>query len=201
MALNNDAVLTAAKGYIFTAPINSPAPKPTDIAAYTGSGDLTDTNITPVTWVNIGNTSRDDLPEFGFDGGDTETRGTWQNEALKTVVTDPAVDYVTFNLVQFDDAALALYYGTANGSSTNGVYQVNGSPGGATQKALLIVIVDGAHKVGFHASKTEIRREDSISLATDEFGALPLRSTFLTPDTAGIGLFSWIDEDNINPAP
>src|SRR5690606_16689093 len=50
------------------------------------------------------------LPEFGFDGGDTEPRGTWQAEALKTIVTDPAVDYVTFTAHQFDDQVFEFYY-------------------------------------------------------------------------------------------
>ncbi|WP_439377826.1 hypothetical protein [Amycolatopsis lexingtonensis] len=192
MALNNEAVLTAAKGYILTGTVGAAEPTPADIKNFS----LT---ALPTGFTILGHTSRDDLPEFGFDGGDTETKGTWQNEALKEVVTDPAVEFVTFNLLQFDEEGLSLYYGRANeAAAVNGVYRASGTVK-PNERALLIVIVDGAHKVGFYANKTSIKRDDSISLAVDDFGALPLRATILTPAT-GDSPFSWIDEDVINPA-
>ncbi|HVV11577.1 hypothetical protein [Amycolatopsis sp.] len=183
--------MTAAKGYILTGTVGAAVPTAAEISAFT------ETTL-PTGFTILGHTSRDDLPEFGFDGGDTENRGTWQNEALKVVVTDPAVEYVTFNLLQFDEEGLELYYGRANTASGNGVYAADANTVD-NQRALLIVIVDGAHKVGFYAAKTSIRREDSISLAVDDFGALPLRATILSPG-GGASPFSWIDEDVINPA-
>ena len=184
MALNDNAVFTAAKGYIFTGAVDAVAPTEQEVF------DFVDETSTVTGFTLIGHTSRDDLPEFGYDGGDTEAKGTWQNEALRTVVTDPAVDFVTFNLVQFDAATFELYYGAANVAAEANSYALNGSPGGATQNALLIVIVDGANKIAFHASKTDLRREDAISLAVDEFGTLPMRSTFLK--SSGKPLFSWV---------
>ncbi|AIG78465.1 Hypothetical protein AJAP_28135 [Amycolatopsis japonica] len=191
MALNNEAVLTASKGYILTGAVNATEPTPAQIKAFS--------ETTPPSGLTLlGHTSREDLPEFGFDGGDTETRGTWQNEALKEVVTDPAVEYVTFNLLQFDEEGLSLYYSRANTDTGNGVYRAspNTKP---NERSLLIVVVDGGHKVGFFAPKVSIRREDAISLEVDNFGALPLRATILSPG-AGAEPFAWIDEDVINPA-
>lgn len=191
MALNDNAVLTAAKGYIFTAPEGTAAPTPAEVSSFNPVNGFSG-------WDNIGHTSRDELPEFGFDGGDTETRGTWQNEALKTVVTEAAVDYVTFQLHQFDEEGLRLYYGTPNSSTVDGQFTVASSPGGATRRALLIVIVDGETKIAFYAPKTDIRRDDAMALSVDEFAALPLRATFLGGDPNG--LFSWISEDTgVNP--
>jgi hypothetical protein len=47
---------------------------------------VTVTDVTlPNNWRSIGHTSRGDLPELGYDGGDTEVRGTWQNESLREV--------------------------------------------------------------------------------------------------------------------
>jgi hypothetical protein len=296
MGLDDSAVFTAAKGYIFTAPVGTAAPTPSDIdgfdpaltgnevqtvtitgtptggtftltyAAQTTSGiaynataatvktalealsNIAVGDITSVTggpgpatpyvvtfggvlsgdiaqmtasaasltggttpavtvttttpgwaWVNLGHTSRDELPEFGFDGGDTETRGTWQNEALKQVITDPAVDFVTFNVHQFTEECLSLYYGVPNNSATVGVFSVAGASTAVTERALLIVIVDGSTKLGFYAGKTGIKREDAISIAVDEFAALPLRATFLKAGTSD--LFSWISTDiAVNPA-
>lgn len=184
MALNDNAVFTAAKGYIFTGAVDVVAPTEQQIF------DFVDETTTLAGYTIIGHTSRDDLPEFGYDGGDSEAKGSWQNEALRTVVTDPAIDFVTFNLIQLDKATLELYYGAANVATETSTYALNGSPGGATQKGLLIVLVDGANKIAFHASKNDLRREDAITLAVDEFAAMPMRSTFLK--STGKPLFSWI---------
>lgn len=191
MALNDDAVFTAAKGYIYTAAVDAVSPTEQEVF------DFVDETTTLTGYTIIGHTSRDDLPEFGFDGGDAEAKGTWQNEALRTVVTDPAVDFVTFNLVQFDKATLELYYGAANVATETSSYALNGSPGGATQKGFLIVIVDGANHIAFHASKVDLRRDDAISLAVDEFGALPMRATFLK--SSGKPLFSWVPGVDTTP--
>lgn len=192
MALNDQAVITAAVGYVYTNTVGVTAPTPTEIEGFTPSAGLTG-------WTNIGHTSRDDLPEFGFDGGDTETRGTWQVAALKTVVTEPAVDYVTINLNQLDGEALSLYYSTANATdAVEGEFIVRESSLAAVQRALAIVIVDGDATVGFYAPKCDIRREDAMTLAVDEFAALPIRATFLsyTNTTSGeTEMFRWISLD------
>lgn len=152
----------------------------------------------PWAWSMLGHTSRDDLPEFGFDGGDTETRGTWQNSAVKQVITNPTVDSVTFKLHQFDEQGLALYYGSSNASSTVGEFAVADAATSGTEKAILIVIVDGDAKIAFHAQRSSIQRDDSVSIAVDEFAALPLKATFLKNGTAN--LFSWISLDvPVNP--
>ena len=134
-------------------------------------------------WEQIGHTSRDELPEFGFDGGDTETRGTWQNESLREVTTEAAADYMTLQLHQFDSRAFELYYG-ANTSATVGVFGVSSTTAAPVEKAIWMLIIDGTTKVGFYAPKASIRRDDSISLAVDEFASLPIRATFMKYGTS-----------------
>jgi hypothetical protein len=192
MALNSNAVLTAAVGYIYTAPVGTAQPTLTQIQNFDPAVGITG-------WDNIGHTSRDELPVFGYEGGETETRGSWQAAVLKEVVTEPASDYVTFNLLQFDESALGLYYGSDNANTTAGVFSVGGTAtSGVTEKALLIVIVDGTHKIAFHAEKTSVRREDSIELAVDEFAYMPLRATLVLNDGAQY-LFSWINIVDTTP--
>lgn len=195
MTMNDSAVLTAGAGWVFLAPANTASPTDVQVSPLTGGFDPSDL---PVAWVPIGHTSRDDLPEFGSDGGDSEVRGSWQNASLRQVITETNVDFVTINLLQFDNDTLALYYGTAN-PLTNGErrFRVKTSAGGTVEKALLVVIVDGDTSVGFYAPKASFKRDDAISLATDDFGALPVRATFLqgfdgtdTPDNRT--LFDWI---------
>lgn len=146
----------------------------------------------PNGWASIGHTSRGDLPEFGYDGGDTEVKGTWQNESLREVITSPIADYLTLMLHQFDTDTFELYYGK-DASSAAGVFGVSGSATAAVEKAILIIIVDGDTKVGFYSPKASIRRDDSISLAVDDFAALPVRATFLKHGSKN--KFEWINED------
>ena len=146
----------------------------------------------PNGWTSLGHTSRDDLPEFGFDGGDTEVRGTWQNESLREVVTEPIADYLTIMLAQFDIPTFELYYGK-NASKTPGVFGVSGGTQVPVEKALFIIIQDGDTKIGFYAPKASIRRDDSISLAVDEFAMLPVRATFLKYGSAN--KFEWLNEE------
>ena len=188
MAYNDDAVLTASTGYVYTAAVDNAAPAPAAISGL----DLLDTSGWAATnWVELGHTSRGDLPEFGFDGGDSEVKGTWQNEQLRNVVSETPVDYLTVVLNQFDEDALELYYG-ANASATAGIFGVDGTAV-AVEKALFIVIEDGTTQLGFWAPKASITRDDSVSLAVDEFSALPIRATFLS--SGSLNLFEWISSD------
>lgn len=195
MALNDDALFTAARGYLYVGPVGTVAPTADEIDAFTAATPGLD-----VAWLDLGHTAREELPEFGFDGGDAETRGTWQNDALKEVITEAVVDYVTFNLHQFDDLALSLYYGQANAAAAApGEFRVTDS-GVSTERSFLMIVVDGDAKIGFYARKASIRREGPVALAVDEFSSLPLRATFLKDGTND--LFRWISEDTaINPAP
>lgn len=192
MAINDAAVVTPARGYIFTAPTGTAAPTPAEIEAYVAGAAITG-------WESVGHTARDELPEFGFDGGDREVRGTWQNEALRSVVTESPVDFVTFRLHQVDESTLALYYSQANSSATVGVFAVADAPTGSTEKALLIVVIDGDTHVGFHSGKVSIARDDSIGMEIDGFMEFPVRATVLKNGTDPI--FSWIGLDTgVNPA-
>jgi hypothetical protein len=193
--MNDNAVLTAGSGWVFLAPANTLSPTDLMISPLSGGFDPADL---PIAWVPVGHTSRDDLPEFGSDGGDSEVRGSWQNSALRQTITEVSVDYVTLNLLQFDNDTLALYYGSSN-PLVNGErrFRVKSSASGTVEKALLVVIVDGDASVGFYAPKASFKREDAISLATDDFGALPVRATFLqgysgTDTTDNRLLFDWI---------
>lgn len=191
MALNDDAVLLAAVGYVYNAPVGTPAPTPAQLKTL----NLENPASWPVpNWDLSGHTSEGDLPEFGFDGGDTEVKGTWQKKKLREIQTEEIADFVIVNLNQFDEDGLTHYYGP-NQSSTPGVFGVR-SGQNVNERAFFVVIVDGEDRLGFHSHKASLRRDDAISLATDEYGALPVRATFL--DYEDELLYSWINEDWFN---
>lgn len=189
MALNDSAVLTAAVGYVFTAPVGTVAPAPAELPDL----DLAKPELwTPSGWDSIGHTSRGDMPEFGFEGGDTEVKGSWQKKKLREVTTEDTVDYLTLFLQQFDEDAFNLYYGE-NASATPGVFGVSASGNKQSEKAFLIVIEDGDVRIGFHVSKASVKRDDAIQLPSDDFASLPIKATFLQHEDEL--LFSWINED------
>jgi hypothetical protein len=167
-----------------------------DVAEGTYVGGTTpETTITttaPNGWRNLGHTSRDDMPEFGFDGGDTEVKGTWQKKRLREVATgDPLADSLTVHLEQWDRDSLELYYGE-DAANTAGIFGVSGDFN-PIECAFLVIVIDGAAKIGFYAAKASVKRDDSINMPVDEFSSLPVKATFL--DLPGHRLYDWISED------
>ncbi|QTF81447.1 major tail protein [Mycobacterium phage TarsusIV] len=194
MAENDDAVLTAAVGYVYVADSGTAAPTPSALKTI----NLTDTSTWGAgltAWESVGHTSRGTLPEFGFDGGDSEVKGSWQKKKLREITTDDPIDFVTILLHQFDEQSLGLYYGP-NASSTAGVFGVK--TGQTNEKAVFIVIEDGDMRLGHHAHKAGVRRDDSIDLPIDDLASLPVRFTYL--DFEDELPFSWINEDLFNVA-
>lgn len=181
----DEAVITPGTGFIFVAPTGTARPDAALIESY---DPMNDTHFPG--YASLGHTSRDDLPSFGFDGGDTEVQGTWSNATFREVVTEAPADYVTFNALQFDEQVLGLYYGVEDETPEDGIFEVQTAPITTVPRALLVVVVDGPRRVAFHATSTSIRREDAIELETDSFAAFPLRATFLKQ--AGSPIYSWV---------
>ncbi|AEK07297.1 major tail protein [Mycobacterium phage Myxus] len=193
MAENDDAVLTAAVGYVYTAPPGTPAPSASALATLDPTKPSTwGAGLT--VWDSVGHTSRGTLPEFGFEGGDSEVKGSWQKKKLREITSEDPVDYLTVVLHQFDEDALSLYYGE-NESDEAGVFGVSGNAG-TNEKAVLVIIVDGDFRLGHHAHKSGVKRDDAIELPIDDLAALPVRFTYLNHEDEL--LFTWINEDLFN---
>ncbi|UJD20863.1 major tail protein [Mycobacterium phage Zimmer] len=193
MAENDEAVLTAAVGYIYVADPGTKPPTPTELKTI----DLTQATAWPVgltAWKSVGHTSRGTLPEFGFDGGDSEVKGSWQKKKLREIQKDDPIDHLTVVLHQFDEESLSLYYGD-NASVEAGVFGYSGS-GAANEKAGLVIIEDGDLRLGHHFHKAGVKRDDSIDLPIDDLAALPVKFTYLNHNAEL--LFTWINEDLFN---
>ncbi|AHJ86390.1 tail protein [Mycobacterium phage 40AC] len=193
MAENDDAVLTAAVGYVYVAPPGTAAPSPALLKTIDLSDPSTWTGATG--WTSVGHTSRGTLPEFGFEGGDSEVKGSWQKKKLREITTEDPIDFLTVVLHQFDEASLGLYYGP-NASDTPGVFGVDTSQ--TNEKAVFVVIVDEDLRLGHHAHKSSVKRDDAIELPIDDLAALPVRFTYLEHEDELP--FSWINEDLFNVA-
>lgn len=162
-------------------------------------GESAEVEVTEVAksngWEPVGHTAAEELPEFGYEGGETEPRGTWQKKNLRNVSSEAPVDYVTIKAQQFDMDMLELYYGK-NASKVKNVFGIDDPSASGVEKAFQIVLVDGDFKIAFSVAKSTVGRDESISLASDDFATLPLRSTFVKHP--GRHLFEWTlpeDED------
>lgn len=181
MAFIDDSVLVAATGYIYTAPAGTEA----DLEGF----DPENFGITDASeWDPVGYTSEEELPEFGFEGGDSEPKGSWQRKNMRQIVTEAPIDYVTFRPQQVTPETLEMYYGK-NAATEPGRFGINVT-GELLERALLIVLKDGDTIVGFTAPKTSIGRDEAIALATDDFANFPVRAT--VEKMAGKRLFEWI---------
>ncbi|ACE79951.1 major tail protein [Mycobacterium phage Pukovnik] len=191
MAENDDAVLTAAVGYVYVAEPGTAAPTPANLKTINLAKPETWTGATG--WRSVGHTSRGTLPEFGFEGGESEVKGSWQKKKLREITPEDPIDYLTVVLHQFDEDSLGLYYGP-NASSTPGIFGVK--TGQVNEKAVLVVIEDGDLRLGHRAAKSSVKRDDAIELPIDDLAALPVRFTYL--DHEDELPFEWINEDLFN---
>src|ERR1044072_5523005 len=105
MALDDATVLTPAVGHVFTATSGTDPWTTTQIDTYVSAGTI------PSGWSELGHTDLDTPLTFAQDGGDTETKGSWQNPSLRSVITSAAVDSFTVNADQvLDTDVLSFYY-------------------------------------------------------------------------------------------
>ncbi|MGZ6053976.1 MAG: phage tail tube protein [Isosphaeraceae bacterium] len=144
----------------------------------------------PNGWENLGHTSREDLPEFGYKGGEYDLRGTWQQKRLRLVQDKSIpVDSVTIKLEQWDVETMELYFGKDAAPEEDGVFGVDGNfvP---VERALLIIIVDGDIAIGFYSPKAAFTREAAIKTPLDDFVALPVKAVFL--NLGARRLYDWI---------
>ena len=162
MALNDSAVMIPGQGFIHLAPVATPEP---------------DDYVNPASpWENLGHTSIEDNVTITRDGGDSEIKGTWQNPNLRER-REPVNFIVNFTAHQFDDTVLGLYFGGGD-DTVAGRFGVTTTTG-ATERAMMIRIVDGGQSVGLYVPKVSITSEDDAEADVEELFGFPLKATVL----------------------
>ena len=170
--LEDTAVQIAGIGHVYYAEPGAPEPTAAELAAF----DFDDPTTLPG-WTWLGDTSSENLIEFGVDGGDSSVLRTWDRlnvRASKEASTTTA----TINSVNVSKDTIDLAFPGSAKNLTSGAWDLKLD--GTVSKALLIVIVDGDLISGF------LFRNASISgalptLALDAFTEFPLTATILAP--------------------
>src|SRR5690606_10624753 len=161
MALDDNAVMVPGRGYFYIAPTNTAAP----------SGSPT----TP--WVNVGHTSRDEPLTISREGGDRETLGSWQNEALRERI-EPTTYQIAFRLLQYDELAHRLYYGGGQVNATTGRFEVPKTPV-PQEHALYVEIIDGTNVWNRYFPKVSILGSDDEEHDVEQLSGMPVSATVL----------------------
>ncbi|MFC9736672.1 hypothetical protein ACFVKC_01985 [Streptomyces noursei] len=159
MALNDNATLVVGSGNYLTAPVGTAMP---------------DDLLVPTSpWQNVGHTSLEDVFGITSEGGEATTIGSLQNKSLRTKYS-ARTETMTFTLQQFDTAALKLYFGANSPTLPDGSVGVPADPV-PTQAAFLAIFIDGENHFAFYAPKSEIYRNDDMSISdTESLAGLPL---------------------------
>lgn len=149
-------------------------------------------------WINLGHSSRTKLPEFGYDGGKLNMKGSWQKQRLRQIRdNNPIEDSVKASLEQWNRTTLELYFG-ADAANSAGIFGVSGDFD-PVEKAFLVVLVDQEVNLGCYASKASIARDAAVDIPIDDFSSLPVAATFLNMGTRR--LYDWISNDLFGPVP
>lgn len=134
-------------------------------------------------WEALGHTSRENNVALSKEGGEATQMGSWWDEAL---VTDyDSVNWsITVNSIQIDALTLGLAFGGGTLDATEGYYDVAGSivP---QDKALFILIVSGAKRMGIYIPNTSVTIGDAPEIATDAFFEIQLSASMLNSPTTG----------------
>jgi hypothetical protein len=175
MAQNDDAVILPVTAHICTGTVGT-AVKPTlaELETFRSSGWVT----TPTGFTDIGHTNIDEIVAFGSDGGDSEVKGSLQNKTLREILTSEAVDYLTVQSLQVkDNTVLSLYYGGGDASVAD-EFSLPDTPA-IQERALLVAIDDPGGVLGLFVYRASVKRDDTISMPSDDFSTVPLRFTYL----------------------
>ncbi|MEU6633814.1 hypothetical protein ABZ905_36930 [Streptomyces parvus] len=175
MALENDAVVLPGTGYVYLATTNTAKPTGVFDPLAPGTG-----------WDSLGHTSLENGIEFGRDGDDPETRGSWQNPKLRT--TNPDVTYsLTLNALQASVDTYKLYFGAGEGAvQEDGSFKIPAKPN-AQAKALLIVIVDGTSMLPIYFPNVSILGSDAITFDPTALLEFPISGTILAGSDGSLG--------------
>lgn len=181
----DDAVFIPGRGAVLIAPVGTEPPTADELQQWMSAGATGELGD----FVPLGYTSLDELPGFDSDTEGGETKGSWENPALRTTQVK-TTDSVNVTPIQWSETPLTHRFGpgvldTGKGHfHTPAVYT-------STEVAVLIVVIDGNQGFGILGWKGSSAPGDGIEFDAENFVGLPIKYTLLSqlvqPDANGDG--------------
>ncbi len=189
MALNANALILPGRGTVFVGDPDETPPTVAQLATISPTSP-------PTGWDCLGHTSRDNTVAYSKDGGDATQRGSWWDDALVTTY-DPVNWSLTVNSLQVDELSLGLAFGGGVLDDVAGTYIFGNVT--AVDKAVLVLMVDGAKRLGIYHPNTSMTLGDAPEVSVDAFFEIQLLAQLLN-STATTGPYAGRRFGFISPA-
>lgn len=190
MATTADVVLQiAGLGAVFEAPVDT---EPVDMATLR-FGD----EETYGSWNWIGDTSAENMIEFSVDGGESDSKRTWERLDMRASSTPEKLG-ATINSVNLHNETFKLAFPNAYANTAKGRIDV-GDSGGSSERALMIVIRDADAGTQSALWLPHVSIKGSFpKLSLEEFTEIPLSVNVLsslthTLPTGGFVKWSFVE--------
>ena len=173
MAINDGAVVISTRGAVFLAEADTALPSLKLFAL-----DKDTVGDSPNQYTNIGHMSVDDLPSFDVDGGDSNTKDTW-NKSNFRVTYDTVTAKVTFTSVQGDADTLKLMFDAADISGGGTAVSLDK----VEQKKAVFVYVEDTYtgkKFGIWMPNVSLAYSAMPELSQDGFNTFKLEGNILS---------------------
>lgn len=177
MAYNDSAVFLPGRGAVLVGDAGAERPTDSAIRAWIADGAVGTLTAGTDTYNPMGYTSLDDLPNFGAETEGGETRGAWENPALRTTATK-VTDTVIVNPIQWSPTPMTHRFGPGVVDDVEGVFEVP-AVYTASEVSLLVIFIDGNDPLSFHIPRVASSPEGGIEPASDTFMSLPVKYTVL----------------------
>ncbi|QNQ90718.1 hypothetical protein GP475_08765 [Corynebacterium poyangense] len=172
-AYQDSAVFMPGRGAVLIAPVGTKPPTMEEIKTWLSK----DTTAAIGSYVPVGYTSLDELPQIGGDTEGGEVVGVWENPSFRTTAVK-TVDTVTITPVQFSEVPLKHRFG-ANGSIGEDGYFHIPPAYTATEIAVLVIVIDGTNFLAFQYPKAASAPGDGIEMDPEKFLGIPVVYTVL----------------------
>lgn len=176
MSVDATKLVIPGHGTVFHAPANTLPPTNPLTAFSLTANSVPNSETMPVTWNNLGHTSKQNTIAFTKEGGERESLDTFLSDAVRTTTSSTSWG-LSVAALQFDADNLDLAFNGDFDSATGGYTVASPAP---VSTALFLFFQDTTGAIGFWLPNTEISLGDAPSVDTAQFLELPLTGSILT---------------------
>lgn len=169
-SLNADNVLIPGRGTVITAPVGT---APVAVATFD--------YYTPATfagWDLLGHTSRENPPSWSKDGGEQESKDSWEEESLASS-TSPTTFGLAFNALEVTRETMDLTFPGGTYDSDEESYSVGGNTG-KVEKAVQVLMLDGGKIASIYHPRVSLSGGDMWEIDVENFFETNLAGTIMT---------------------
>ena len=177
MTLTAAETLAKSAGDVYTAPLATGVP--------------TDLDTLDPAWVHMGWLHEDGPSLSGFAPENTKRKG-WNRQAPVRSLNRFGEPTVEVPLLQWNAENLQLYFPGATHDVPTSTLSIP-DVGNPTEQELLIVVQDGADKIGLWVARTAPRGGDDISFPEDDLAPIPVVFDVLSPASGALAAVVGVD--------